>query len=166
MAGGWREVMFNEEAFERFLEWCATQPAPRWIVLPDIVGAGRESLALSLRYINRCLAIAPLVLIAVQDGMAPDDLAPFVGPSVGIFMGGSTEWKLAETVAWGQWCAGRNVYYHVARVNTLQRFILAHDAGASSVDGSSATKFEDTLELLERGRHQGSLLDPRLGRET
>lgn len=178
--GAWFDFInglpFNEEQFEAFLVWIELQAvSPRWILLPDIVAGGRQSLELSLRWSNRCLAVgAPLVLIAVQDGMAPNDLAPLIGPQVGIFLGGSTEWKLETAVMWGTWCASlpfRNAlarpedpsgcYYHIARVNTLQRFILAHDAGAWSTDGSSASKFGDSLELLERGRRQGSLLDPR-----
>jgi hypothetical protein len=178
--GAWYDFQmglpFNEEQFEAFLIWIETQRVkPQWVLLPDIVAKGAESLALSIRWMNRVLSLGvPMVLIAVQDGMTPADLAPLVGPRVGIFMGGSTEWKLGQAVFWGTWCASfpfrhalagpedpPGVYYHVARVNTLQRFILAHDAGAHSVDGSSAAKYGDTLELLERGRRQGSLLDPR-----
>ena len=120
---------FNLEEFERFLVWIAGEAVPpRFIVLPDIVAGGLESLELSKRWLNRCLSICPLVLIAVQDGMEPADLAPLVGPSVGIFLGGSTEWKLARMVDWGRFCAHRDLYYHVARVNTAGRFQLAHDA--------------------------------------
>lgn len=46
-----------------------------WIVAPDIVAGGSTSLALSLAWLPRLLPIAP-VLIAVQDGMEPADVAP------------------------------------------------------------------------------------------
>jgi hypothetical protein len=104
--GAWADFQagrtFDEDAYDRFLDWLAGQPViPQWLVLPDIVAGGMESLALSVRYLNRCLSVAPLVLIAVQDGMEFDDLAPLVGPQVGIFLGGSTEWKLARMADWG-----------------------------------------------------------------
>src|SRR5215469_9476059 len=72
--GAWADFnagrSFDEDAYERFLDWIASQPViPDWLVLPDIVAGGMESLSLSVRYINRCRAIASLVLIAVQDGM-------------------------------------------------------------------------------------------------
>ena len=161
--GAWSDFQadrsFDEDAFERVLE--AMGGAADWVVLPDIVAGGMRSLELSIRWINRVLAVTPLALLAVQDGMEPEDLAPLVGPTVGIFLGGSTEWKLARMLDWGRFCAESGVYYHVARVNTVKRFRMAHAAGAHSVDGSSASRFAKTLPLLERARSQPDLLDPR-----
>lgn len=165
--GAWADFKngrpFDEDKFERFLDWIATQTVqPRWIVLPDIVAGGKKSLALSLRYQNRCLSLAPLVLIAVQDDMEHSDLAPHIGSKVGIFLGGSTKWKLARMGDWGQFCADHNVYYHVARVNTARRFRMAHDSGALSIDGTSVTRYAVTLPELDRAARQPSLLSPRL----
>ena len=153
---------FDEDTFERFLTWIETQDPPDWIVLPDIVAGGLASLDLSTRYINRCLGLAPLVLIAVQDGMSESDLAPLVGPSVGIFLGGSTKWKLATMAKWGRFCAARGIYYHVARVNTIRRFRQAIAAGAHSVDGTSASRFAVTVPKLDAASRQSDLLCPRL----
>lgn len=152
---------FDEDAFERLLE--ARGEGADWAVLPDIVAGGMESLALSVRWMNRVLASCPMVLIAVQDGMEPADLAPLVSARVGIFLGGSTEWKLARMRDWGEFCAERGVYYHVARVNTARRFKMAHAAGADSIDGSSATRFAKTLPLLDGARRQPDLYAPQKG---
>lgn len=158
--GAWADFnagrSFDEDGFERFLGWLAAQPViADWIVLPDIVAGGLESLRLSVRYINRCLAVAPLVLIAVQDGMEHRDLAPLVGPAVGIFLGGSTEWKLGRMADWGVFCAKHGVYYHVARVNTAKRMFMAIAAGAASIDGSSASRYAVTLPTLDlASRHR------------
>jgi hypothetical protein len=62
---------------------------------------------------------------------------------------------------WGRFCAERRLWYHVARVNTGKRFRLAHGSGATSTDGSSATKFADTLPLLVNAAAQPDLYDPR-----
>lgn len=132
-----------------------------WVVAPDVVAGGMPSLALSVSWLPRLLATCPMVLIAVQDGMEPADLAPLVGPRVGIFLGGSTEWKLDRMADWGGACASWGVHYHVARVNTLNRIRAAHQAGAASIDGSSASRFAVTLPPLDFAARQGDLLDPR-----
>jgi len=136
-----------------------------WVVAPDVVAGGLESLALSVSWLPRIHAVCPLALIAVQDGMEPADLAPLVGPGVGIFLGGSTEWKLARMIDWGIFAASMGVHYHVARVNTLRRIRLAAVAGADSIDGSSASRFAVTLPPLDAGIRQGDMFAPQK-RET
>lgn len=164
--GAWSDYQagrpFDEDAYDRFLEWVEAQACSvDWLVLPDIVAGGMESLALSLRYLNRCRSVAPLVLIAVQDGMTPDDLSPLVGPHVGIFLGGSTEWKIAKMIEWGEFCTERGIHYHVARVNTLKRMYVAIAAGADSVDGSSASRYAVTLPMLASGARHQDLFSPK-----
>lgn len=147
---------FDEDRYEEFLDWVEAQATvPAWCVLPDVVAGGLTSLALSLRYTNRCLAVSPLVLIAVQDGLEPEDLEPHVGPSVGIFLGGSTAWKLERMRQWGEFCAERDIHYHVARVNTARRMYAAIAAGASSIDGSGPSRYSfNTPMLTYAARHQ------------
>lgn len=158
--GAWADFQagrqFDEDAYDRFLDWLASQPVTAdWLVLPDIVAGGLKSLDLSVRYLNRCLAVAPLVLIAVQNGMTTEDLAPLVGPRVGIFLGGSTDWKNRRMAEWGAFCAGLQLHYHVARVNSLKRMYLAIAAGADSVDGSSASRYAVSLPgLAYAARHR------------
>jgi hypothetical protein len=173
IGGRWAEGLLDEDRFERALERYGA--GADFVVLPDIVAGGMESLAMSLRWSNRCQSSSDVVLIAVQDGMEPADLENHVSTRVGIFLGGSTPWKLASAEKWGRWCASRpcrhplstpsrprqGCWYHFARVNTERRFRLAHAAGADSVDGSSATKFADTLPLLQRAVSQPDLYDPR-----
>ena len=141
--GAWSDFKadrpFNGPAFERLIDLYGA--GADFTVLPDIVAGGMASLDLSMRWLNRVMATCSLVLIAAQDGMTPEDLAPFVGPNVGVFLGGSTEWKLATMRSWGDACAGWGCWYHVARVNTARRFRRAHLAGAVSVDGSSASRY-------------------------
>ena len=160
--GAWADFQagraFDEGAFERLVEQfgaCAD-----WIVLPDIVAGGLDSLRLSTRWLNRCLSLCPLVLLAVQDGMSEADVASIVGPNVGVFLGGSTEWKLANMQRWGEFCAVRRLHYHVARVNTERRFRLAAASGATSIDGSSASRYAVTLPLVDLWSRQPDLLAP------
>lgn len=132
--GAWADFQagraFDEDEYERFLEWLEAQATvPDWCILPDVVAGGAASLALSTRYLNRCMAVSPLVLIAVQDGMEAHDLAPLVGPRVGIFLGGSTEWKLKTMRYWGEFCIERQLHYHIARVNTAKRMFASSRYG-------------------------------------
>lgn len=131
-----------------------------FIVIPDTVGSREETLRLLRIWLPRLKGRCRLLLIAVQDGMTEEDVLPYVGHGVGIFLGGSTEWKLATMPAWGRFCAKLGVYFHVARVNTARRFRMAHAAGADSVDGSSASRFAETLPLLDRAARQPDLLSP------
>jgi hypothetical protein len=161
--GAWSDFQagrdFDEDAYEKFLDWLPV--TPDWLVLPDVVAGGLRSLDLSVRYLNRCAALAPLVLLAVQDGIEPADVAPLVGPGVGIFLGGSTEWKLARMADWGAFCAERGIHYHVARVNTAKRMYMAAAAGADSIDGSSASRYAVTTPMLTYAAAQPDLFAPR-----
>lgn len=158
--GAWSDFRaargFDGDAFETLVERMGA--GADWIVLPDIVAGGLASLALSIRWLNRCLSVCPLVLIAVQDGMTEADLAPLVGPGVGIFLGGSTGWKLATMGNCGAFCTARGLHYHVARVNTERRFRMAHAANATSIDGSSLTRFAVTAPLLHNAACQPDLM--------
>jgi hypothetical protein len=157
--GAWSDYQagrpFDEAAFERFLDWLPV--TPDWLVLPDIVAGGLRSLDLSVRYLNRCAAVAPLVLLAVQDDIEPADVSSLVGPGVGIFLGGSTGWKRATMAHWGRFCAERGLYYHVGRVNSIKRISQAIAAGATSVDGSSASRYAVNLPKLAYAARQSDL---------
>ncbi len=160
--GAWADFQagreFDADAFERLIDKLGAEAD--WIVLPDIVAGGIASLELSLRWSNRCLSVCPMALIAVQDGMTESDLEHLVGRNVGIFLGGTTAWKLDTMARWGLFCARHGVHYHVARVNTERRVWMAIAAGADSIDGSSASRYAVTLPMLDRAGKQMDLLCP------
>ena len=143
---------WNERTFTTALR--ALGADADWTVLPDLVAGGLPSLELSLRWMQRVLDASPAALLAVQDGMTAEDVRPFLGQRVGIFVGGSTAWK-EQTM--GQWGAlGRQVgcWVHVGRVNTARRLHRCALAGVTSFDGSSVSRYAATLPLLEHARHQ------------
>lgn len=166
--GAWADYQsggeFDEDAFERFLDKAATFPVtPDWLVLPDVVADGPRSLQLSKRYLNRGMAAAPLCLLAVQNGITPADVAPLVGSRLGIFLGGDTKWKLWQMRLWGQFCAEKGIYYHVARVNSIKRIALAASCGAHSIDGSSASRYAAHTPMLSYAARQADLFSVRSG---
>ena len=120
------------------------------------------SLELTWRWMQRVLNVAAVALIAVQDGHEPWQVDEILGARIGIFIGGSTEWKLATMAQWGAAAARRGAWCHVGRVNTRRRVLACAAAGVTSFDGTSVTKFPSTLPLLEAardfGERQGDLL--------
>jgi hypothetical protein len=145
----------RDDAFARLID--KPGAGASWVVLPDIVAGGARSLEKSLRWSNRWLSACPMVPGAVQDGMQESDLAHVVGRNVGLFLGGSTEWKLGIMATWGKFCQRHGIYYIVAGVNTERRVWMAVAAGADSIDGSSASRFVVPLPMLDRAVRQADL---------
>lgn len=128
-----------------------------WIVLPDIVMGGQRSLDLSLSWLDRLAGLPTRLLIAVQNGMTVDDVRHYLNPSVGIFVGGDTQWKETTTQEWGSLARRRNCYLHVGRVNSQRRIRICAAAGADSFDGTSVTRFAVTMRPLDTALRQSDL---------
>jgi hypothetical protein len=157
--GAWtayqRGEAFDESAFLAVVEKLGE--GADWIVLPDIVQGGLASLEYSLRWMDRLRGMPTQLLIAVQDGMQLDDVARFLSPVAGIFIGGSTEWKEATAEAWGLLARRRNGHLHVGRVNSARRIHISAAAGANSFDGSGPSRFSNALPRLDRAKRQPDL---------
>jgi hypothetical protein len=128
-----------------------------WVVAPDIVCGGLESLARSVQWLPWLLDRCRRVLIAVQDGITATDLMPLVNDRVGIFVGGSTNWKIETLPMWGELAKNSGCYLHVGRVNSAKRIRLCAMSGADSVDGTSGTRFAVTIPPLSVACSQAAL---------
>lgn len=161
--GAWKAhqqgTPFDAEKFGNLVEryGCAAD----FVILPDIVVGGRGSLEFSLSWIPKLRNLKSL-LLPIQDGMTAYDVGMVLRQNVyvGLFLGGSTEFKLREMYAWGMVAHAWKRWYHIGRVNTRRRIRLCAEAGADSFDGTSATMYATTLPLLESARIQPSLLRP------
>jgi hypothetical protein len=133
-----------------------------FLVVPDIVAGGLRSWAMTrhwLRELRRDWRLTHAkLLIAVQDGMTPDLVRPFICERVGLFIGGSTEWKLSTLATWAAMARCRGAWCHVGRVNTAKRIRACEEQGVTSWDGASAALFPKTLPFLDRERHRRSLI--------
>jgi hypothetical protein len=154
---------FDELAFGRAVDLLGENAD--FIVLPDIVAGGHESLSMSLRWRERLSGIPTKLLIAVQNGMSPEDVREYLSPATGIFVGGDTSWKLATVNSWGQLARRRHCHLHVGRVNSAKRIKLCAAAGTNSIDGTSATRFSKTLlpldAALRHAENQKDLFNPK-----
>ena len=160
--GAWgaykQQSRFDGEAFTRLVDKHGA--AADFIVIPDIVAGGMDSLRFSVSWLPYLRGRT--LLLPVQDGMDTRAVIEVLhgNPHVGLFLGGSTEWKLRTMYQWGEMAQAMRRHYHVGRVNTARRIRLAAEAGADSFDGTSATRYACTLPLLESSRQQPSLLTP------
>jgi hypothetical protein len=147
---------FDEAAFVRALELMGT--GADWVVAPDVVAGGMASLDFSLRWIER---LRPLpVMLAVQNGMTVEAVRPHVGPGVGIFVGGTTAWKLETVGVWAELGRQTSAWVHVGRVNSITRIRLCAEHGVTSFDGSSASRFAKTTGRLDNARRSLDLFAP------
>ena len=162
--GAWtyyvKGVPFDEEKYARALGELGA--GADFGIVPDIVAGGKRSLDFSLSWLDRVLAATKLALIPVQDGMEdPNELRPYLRAGrVGIFVGGAsnTDYKERTTPLWAQLCREVGTWCHVGRVNTQRRIAICQAAGATSFDGTSATKFVKSLPVLQRAVAQSSLV--------
>jgi hypothetical protein len=145
-------LAFNQVRFMRAVERLGA--GADWIVIPDIVAGGLRSLEFSLSWRERLAGIAPLLLLPVQDGMTPPDVQLLVGPQLGLFVGGTTEFKLSTMAQWGRLAQSSGCWLHIGRVNTARRIHLCAAAGATSFDGTSASRYVATLPLLDNAARQ------------
>lgn len=143
---------FGDAAFQRALDVLGA--GADFVVCPDVVGNAAETLAMIDGWLPR-LATLPRVLLAAQDGMDVRDLAPHLSPRVGVFVGGSTEYKEGSVRKWGVTCRAAGAWLHVGRVNTARRISICLEAGADSADGSSLTRYALTGPLLNSAVKQG-----------
>jgi len=157
--GAWtshtRSEPFDARAFERAVDRLGADAD--FVVCPDVVGDAVATLR-SIETWLPVLSALPVVLLAAQDGMVPADLRAYLGPRVGVFVGGSTQYKEGCLREWGEACREFGSWFHVGRVNTRRRIRLCSEAGATSADGSSVTRFAVTGSLLDRAVRQGGFV--------
>lgn len=139
---------FDEGAFTGVMEKLGA--GADWVVLPDVVEDAPATARLTRRWIGR---ISFPKLAVIQDGACAGELESYLDHVHGYFLGGSTEYKLSTLADWAAWCQEREKYFHVGRVNTYRRLKPCIAAAADSCDGTSATKFAETIPFLTRARN-------------
>lgn len=93
-------------------------------------------------------------LLAVQNGMVVADVEELIGPRIGIFVGGDTRWKLETLPAWAELARAKSAWCHVGRVNSAKRIATCARAGATSFDGTCASRYAIKLPGLDAAVRQ------------
>lgn len=154
-AGG---VPFDRIAFLSIVG--ARGAAADFIVIPDIVGGGVDSLEFSNAWMHE-LATYRNLYLAVQDGMTVASVRAFVmtWPQVaGLFVGGTTEWKDRTIPLWAEVARSIGIGCHVGRVNTKKRLRSCAAAGVTSFDGSGASRWMKHAIKMCAWQQQQSLI--------
>jgi hypothetical protein len=146
---------FDEAAFLAAVE--ALGARAQFVVVPDIVCGGLDSLRFSEGWLPRLGDVGRRRLLAVQNGMEPEDVRPFLSRDVGIFVGGDTAWKERTLPLWGELARESGCYLHVGRVNSARRIRLCQLSGAHSFDGTSVSRFAQSIGRLDSARRQAVL---------
>lgn len=146
---------FDAEAFKRALD--AMGECADFIVLPDIVSGGLQSLEFSLSWVSRVRSYGRPLMLPVQDGMTVEMVDPELNEDMGIFIGGSTEFKEATMYDWTDFahCFGHSV--HVGRVNSQRRLKMCQQIGVDSFDGSGPSRFLKHAKVMDRAFRQGCI---------
>jgi hypothetical protein len=148
---------FNAEGFFRMLKKHeARRHLCKFVAVPDIVGSAiRTCEAFNHWHTSEELYRWPLAFVC-QDGQ---ERLPIPWEScAAVFIGGSTEWKLSESVAqivqaakvMGKWC-------HVGRVNTPGRFEYFENLGADSCDGTGIARYSEMRSKIYENKNQPKL---------
>ena len=145
---------FDSKIYLRYLDLWGSECL--WTVIPDKVGNREETLIQADLWIPRIEGHN--LLICLQDGMIYDDIIPFLGRIYGVFLGGSTEYKLSKACYWGHFAQKHDLYYHIGRVNTVKRIRLCIQSGADSFDGTGMIRFPTEGERISRWMKKHSII--------
>lgn len=136
---------FDVTRWLRDMRWMSYRGiVPDFVVVPDVVAGGAESLAWSAMWRDEVPEAFPAYL-AVQDGMSVAEVALHLPQYAGIFVGGSLEWKLATASAWVQLAHARRLRCHVGRVGTPDRVRWARAIGVDSIDSCLPLRHHEHL---------------------
>jgi hypothetical protein len=125
---------------ERYLAWLKRHSHARrsclFATAPDVVGDGEATLDRSLLMFARIHGAGYRAGLVAQDGM--EKLALPWEEFEGLFIGGTTDWKLGPSAAaLIDEARQRGKWVHMGRVNSLKRLRLAANLGCHSADGTT-----------------------------
>ena len=119
---------------------------PDFVVAPDVIAGGRESLRLSVRWRDPIAEMGLRVALVVQDGMTREDVGPHLEKFDVLFVGGSLPWKIRTGASWATFARELGMACHVGRVGTRKRVMWSKRIGADSIDSCLPLWSRENLE--------------------
>lgn len=145
-------VAFQTARYEAALDKLATcLERPDFIVVPDIVAAGMDSLRFSESWARRLSWLGLPMYLVLQDGMTEADVRAAQDPYTGLFVGGSLEWKLRTAPRWVEFAHIHGRRCHIGRMGTRERVRAARRWGADSIDSALPLWARANLERFIQG---------------
>lgn len=153
-----RGYPFMESHFLRCLNKCYEIGIDLdFIVCPDIVTGGLDSLDFSMEYSTTKLKTARNLALAVQDGMEDWQVAQHRFDNfTHIFVGGTVDWKWNTAETWVGFAHERGLKCHIGRCGTIDRLMYAESIGADSVDSTSFAR-NDSWHIIDELRNGKTL---------
>jgi len=167
---------FNEENFFNKLDGLIEDRMfPDFIVVPDIIGGGVDSLKYSVEFYSRLDKYPFAKYLVVQDGMKKEDVEPYLNKNNnkeniefdGIFVGGAptfkgfgeaksdeVEWKLQTMEMWNNLAHEYDKRCHVGRVSSIRRLNFARSIKVDSCDTSIVNFSQKAFKRYELASKQ------------
>jgi hypothetical protein len=147
-------VPFDGDVFLKALERAERQPEPPYLaVIPDAPGRAAETLGMASEWLPFLPGEFPWYL-AVQDGMTPADVEPFVEEIRGVFLGGTNKYK-SSAEEWRAWTLDAGLRFHYARAGTQEKVRHAQVVAADSLDSAGPMWEQERWELFVRWNQRG-----------
>lgn len=146
---------FDDSEWRTAVAACRAGPvAPEFVVTPDLVAQGWDSLAFSMTHVGELAGLRPYLV--AQDGMEKDGgrVAEALSNFAGLFVGGSLDWKLATAVQWVDVAHSVGLPCHIGRVGNANRLRWAREIGADSIDSCQPLWCVDYLLAFVRASHE------------
>jgi hypothetical protein len=147
-------IGFDESKYIKMIERLPRVDTLKYITMPDVVGNHEKTIVLFEEWHKKLHKEKLPIAFVLQDGCTVKDV-PF-DKTKAIFIGGTTEYKLSETVRnIVEIAKKKNKWVHMGRVNSIKRITYARSIGVDSFDGTSFSMFANTyipktLELLKK----------------
>lgn len=141
---------FDADAFRRSLDALERCAEPDFVVCPDRIAAGNQSLLVSRSWLPELRARGCRVALVAQDGMDLEVLERELTSYDVLFVGGTKHWKHAtgsQLVALGH-RAGKAV--HIGRISSMKHVRWARSIGADSIDSCVPLWSTDNLDRFRR----------------
>jgi len=144
----WRHgLKFDDDKFLNTLEKMQLVHAPDFIVCPDIVAGGNDSLEFSLDHALKIPSGYNLYL-PVQDGMDFEVVDDVCQEFDGLFVGGTLPWKMITGKQWVDIAHSNKLKCHIGKVGTFKRLLWAKYIGADSIDSSTFVQVPNGFNRL------------------
>jgi len=129
-----------------------------FIVCPDLLMGGGDSLDFSLSWATGKLKTANNLSLVVQDGMKPYDIdmTAMINRFTHIFVGGSVDWKWETTEMWREYATSKGKKLHVGGCGTLDKLNYCKKIGVDSVDSTSFVR-NNSWHIIEQFYEEKSL---------
>ena len=145
---------FQEDVFIDTLKKCYKLNIKLdFIVCPDIIAGGKESLLFSIEWAKR-LRTTPNLALVLQDGMEEIDLDRHrLRYFSYLFIGGTVDWKWQTAEQWVNFARRNNKKIHIGQSGKLEFLRRAEGLRVDSVDSTSFT-VNNSFHIVEEFIHE------------